>query len=255
MRSRFRSNLFEGTADYYEQFRPAYPDMLIADLLERVSGRVSLLDVACGTGQISAALAKMFEDVLGIDQEAEMIALASKLHPNINWITTSVEAFDTDERFDLITIGNAFHRLDRQEVARRVFQWLKPSACLAILWSNGPWIEDLDWQKELAERISLWEQRLAGDRVPKGWHESIENDPTAAVLQREGLIYEGEHTFPATHVWTIESLIGYANSTSILSPTVLGKHADEFAMDIRRLGPGPFVQQTTAAYEIAHKPS
>ena len=73
MSSRFRRDLFKGTAYYYERFRPGYPDTLIADLLERVPGRTRLLDVACGTGQVTVPLAKVFEDVLAIDQEAEMI--------------------------------------------------------------------------------------------------------------------------------------------------------------------------------------
>ncbi len=255
MSSRFRRDLFKGTAYYYERFRPGYPDTLIADLLERVPGRTRLLDVACGTGQVTVPLAKVFEDVLAIDQEAEMIELARKHQTNINWTTASVETLDTGESFDLITIGNAFHRFDRQEVARRAFRWLKPGGCLAILWSNGPWTEELAWQKRLADKIKLWEERLAGGRVPQGWRKDIQNNSTATVLEREGLFYEGRYSFPTTQVWTIESITGYVYSTSTLGPTVLGNHADEFAIDIGQLGPGPFVQQTTAAYELARKPS
>jgi SAM-dependent methyltransferase len=253
MSSGFRSDLFKGTAYYYQRFRPGYPDALIADLLERVSGRACLLDVACGTGQISIPFAREFEEVLGLDQEAEMIELARKLRPDISWFTGAIESFRTDKRFDLITIGNAFHRLDRHEVARRAYRWLKPGAPIAILWANGPWTEGLDWQRDLAQKIERWEQRLADGRVPNGWREDIHSEPTATVLERHSHVYEGRFEFPATKVWTLESIVGYARSTSTLKPLVLGDHADEFATDIRKIGPGPFVQQTTAAYEIARK--
>lgn len=255
MTSGFRTDLFKGTAHYYEHFRSRYPDTLIADMLERVSGRDSLLDIACGTGQISVPLAKTFQQVLGLDQEPEMIELARNLHPHISWVSGAVESFDTNKKFDLITVGNAFHRLDRREVARRSFRWLKPSACLAILWSDVPWSGDSDWQRNLAEMVRQWELRFASGRVPKGWRDKLQNDPTETVLRREGLIYEGRYTFPIKKSWTVESIVGYANSTSTLSPTVLGNHVDKFASDIARLGSGPFVQQTTTTYELARKKS
>ena len=54
----FNVDLYRGTAEYYDRFRPGYPPVLTDDLLSRVrpSGRGWLLDLACGTGQIAFAL-------------------------------------------------------------------------------------------------------------------------------------------------------------------------------------------------------
>src|ERR1700683_1379218 len=43
------------------------------------------------------------------------------------------------ESFDLVAIGNAFHRMPRAEVAARVLRWLRPGRFLALLWSGTPW--------------------------------------------------------------------------------------------------------------------
>ena len=71
----FRRDLYRGAARYYDQFRLAYPRTLIDDLLLRVGvdGKGRLLDVACGTGQISFAMHRSFKEVWAVDQEPEMV--------------------------------------------------------------------------------------------------------------------------------------------------------------------------------------
>jgi trans-aconitate methyltransferase len=58
----FRRDLFRGTAAYYDRFRVPYPEPLISDLSERASltGSGTLLDLACGTGQLTFALHERF---------------------------------------------------------------------------------------------------------------------------------------------------------------------------------------------------
>jgi SAM-dependent methyltransferase len=57
----FRRDLFRGTAGYYDRFRAPYPQALIDDLAGRPGpgagpgGAGRLLDLACGTGQLSFA--------------------------------------------------------------------------------------------------------------------------------------------------------------------------------------------------------
>ena len=55
----FRRDLYRGIAHDYDQFRVPYPRSLIDDLAERsgATGRGRLLDLACGTGQVTFALA------------------------------------------------------------------------------------------------------------------------------------------------------------------------------------------------------
>lgn len=42
-----------------------------------------ILDLGCGTGQLTAEIAARGSDVLGIDQSAEMVAKARQLHPKL----------------------------------------------------------------------------------------------------------------------------------------------------------------------------
>ena len=61
--------LFRGTAWHYARFRPGCPDALLDLLVERfgLDGDGRLLDVGCGTGQLSLPLAGYVREVVGMD--------------------------------------------------------------------------------------------------------------------------------------------------------------------------------------------
>jgi SAM-dependent methyltransferase len=264
---RYRTDLFAGTAEHYERFRPPYPKTLLDDVRARLPlrGTGRLLDLACGTGQVGFALAGDVTEVWAVDQEPEAIALATgKARDlgvgNIRWIAAPAEEVPLDGAFDLVTIGNAFHRLDRDLVATRLLPHLAPGAGVALLWGGGPWPGAQTWQRVLHATLERWRDVLGvRDRVPEGWEDLIESDPHADVLRRSGLDYEGKFEFPVIERWTAESLIGYVYSTSMLSRSVFGDHVEAFEDDVRtRLGAcgddGIFEQRTTFAYELARAP-
>ena len=94
----FRTDLFRGTASFYDEFRLAYPEVLLDDLRMRAqtTGTGRLLDLACGTGQITFGLASYFAEVWAVDQEAEAVefARAKALRlgvDNVRWIAGRAE--------------------------------------------------------------------------------------------------------------------------------------------------------------------
>jgi 2-polyprenyl-3-methyl-5-hydroxy-6-metoxy-1,4-benzoquinol methylase len=69
--------LFRDTASYYQRFRPPYPDAAI-DLVVRpfaIGEGSHVIDLGCGTGQITIPLARRGADVCAIDPSAEMLAV------------------------------------------------------------------------------------------------------------------------------------------------------------------------------------
>jgi SAM-dependent methyltransferase len=73
-------SLFAGAAGYYEQGRlpyaPGLPEAFARSLA--LDGRGRLLDVGCGPGTVTLRLAPLFEAVVGLDPDAEMLARASR---------------------------------------------------------------------------------------------------------------------------------------------------------------------------------
>ena len=240
----FRRDLYRGTAHDYDQFRVPYPRSLIDDLAERsgAAGRGRLLDLACGTGQVTFALAGRFGEVWAVDQEPDMTSLVKKKAAaaglgHIRVLTSAAEDLPApEESSDLVAIGNAFHRLPRQAVAASALRWLRPGQFLALLYSGeNPWLGEAPWQQAMAGVVDSWMTRSGGHaRIPPGYEQDRRERPDRAVLAEAGFEVLGEHRFPTRHAWSVETLTGLLFSTSILSRAALGGLAKNLAADMRR---------------------
>ena len=266
---RFAVDLYRGTAGYYDQYRLPYPEAMLADLVARagVSGRGRLLDLACGTGQLAFPLRRWFAEVWAVDREPDMVELvrakaAAEDAGDIRPIVSDAETLRAGRgHFELAVIGNAFHRLDRDLVARRILGWLRPGGHLALCWSSSPWAGGEDWQRALAAAVDTWKSTLgAGDRVPAGWDVARQRRPDLQVLSDAGFEAIGRREFAAGHRWSLAELAGYIRSTSVLPAAVLGGQAAAFDADLAaRLGPhgdgGAFTETASFACELARKPA
>lgn len=265
----FRTDLYRGTARYYERFRVPYPSALIDDLLGRaeVSGEGRLLDLACGTGQISFGMHRSFEEVWAVDQEPDMIGVGREKAEesgvrNVRFVTSTAEDLVAPEAsFHLVAIGNAFQRLRRDIVARNTRRWLRPGGYLALVWSESPWHGEAPWQQAMTTTFDRWMTRMsAQDRVPAGWEKVRAERPDREVLQAAGFEMVGSFEFPVAHQWTPAALIGLVYSTSFLSLPVLGDLTDDFEAELRREliasdPTGQLWQTISFAYELARRPT
>ena len=263
----FRTDLFRGTAPFYDKFRLAYPDVLLADLRMRArttsTGR--LLDLACGTGQSTFGLASHFAEVWAVDQEAEAVefarAKARRLGvDHVRWIAGRAEDVEAEGGFELVAVGNAFHRFQRRVVAESAMRWLVPGGHLALLWSSSPWDGSHEWQHAMADTVQRWTQ-VAGatDRIPANLDEHLAAVPHTTVLARAGFTIVGEFEFTTPREWTVEALTGFMYATSFLSLQALGRNVPAFESDLRaRLlavePDGVFREDTSFSYTLASRP-
>jgi ubiquinone/menaquinone biosynthesis C-methylase UbiE len=89
-----------------------------------------ILDVACGTGEVSAFLAEKCHSVHGFDASKNMIDWAKKHHAphykNISFHQCCVEDFSSDRKYDLATLFFCFHWFtDKEKALKRVSASLK----------------------------------------------------------------------------------------------------------------------------------
>ena len=120
---------FEEWAPTYDEgfeqwgvFTPAH-DLIIKHLGE-IAPSSRILDVACGTGNLSLRLAEIVPDgeVVGLDFSPKMVALAqAKLPPegaNVSFVEGNAEFLPfPDNSFDYITCSYAFHHFPHPEKA------------------------------------------------------------------------------------------------------------------------------------------
>ena len=260
-----RADAFVGTAQAYLRYRPPYPRAMLADLVAQVrpGPAAKLVDLACGPGRVCLDLAPSFEMVLAVDLEPEMIdtgrsEAARRGIGNVDWRVCAAEELDLPANsVDLITIGEAFHRLDQPVIAAKALAWLKPGGCLVTLGARGHLDGPEPWQLAVAAVARRWMARAFPEGVASG-RAGAEVGPGAPerVLRRAG--FQGVDSVDVVEPrdWSFDAILGYLKSTSVCSDNALGRDAPAFETELRAaLGEADvFHEDFLAGYPIGRKP-
>jgi SAM-dependent methyltransferase len=134
--------LFEGAAAHYRPGRPPYSPQLEAVLTEELGldGTGRLLDGGCGPGILTVRLAHLFEEVVGLDPDAAMLAEGRRVAgerglTNIRWVQAVAEELPgaAPAPYRLVTFGQSFHWTDEARVAEVLYDMLEPGGALALI--------------------------------------------------------------------------------------------------------------------------
>jgi SAM-dependent methyltransferase len=117
--------------------RPPYPDALIAWIVGCCgSAAPDVIDLGCGTGELTRRLAPRVRSVVAIDASPRMLDAARSLPggtaPNITWIRGTVEESPVAPAFDAAVAAESFHWFDWPRACRRVRGWVPRAALLIV---------------------------------------------------------------------------------------------------------------------------
>jgi SAM-dependent methyltransferase len=229
--------LFRGTAAYYERFRVPYPREVFDWITNeyRLDGRGRLLDGGCGTGQVALPLSHLFDEVIALDPDEQMLRACERAAhdrgvTNIRFLNSRTEEVTNDiSPLRLATFGASFHWMDRVFVAERLYNLMEPTGGIVAISPSNFLSGREPWQAIVIQTIKDWlgQERRAGAGLFKSTplhQECLAQTPFTNIKLID---------FHTTHVWTIDNFIGFLYSTSFASRAVLGDLQEPFEEDLR----------------------
>jgi len=135
---RHQRALFDSVAQLYEASRLGYPSSIVEQAVATagLGADSAVLEVGCGTGQLTEDLARFGFRLTAIDLGPSMITAARHRLAGsaVSFQVASFEDFAAPEAsFDLIVSGTAFHWVDPEVRFRKPARLLRPGGWLALL--------------------------------------------------------------------------------------------------------------------------
>jgi SAM-dependent methyltransferase len=201
-----RASSFGRRAADYAEHRPGYPAEAVRWALEPVlAARPRVLDLAAGTGKLTAVIAALGVEVVAVEPDDAMRAELSARLPAVEALAGTAEDIPLpDGSVDAVLAGQAMHWFDHKRSMPELGRVLRPGGVLAGIWND----DDLsvDWVREL-DRLHT-ATKIDTDNVPnkKGIDLPVELGPFGPLARAE---------FKHGQRRTAESLVATAETHSL----------------------------------------
>jgi SAM-dependent methyltransferase len=137
--------VFGEVAELYERHRPAYPDVVIDDLVSLAGLKAGscVLEIGAGTGKATAMFAARGMSVVAVEPSAEMAAVARRVcaaYPSVRIESSDFERWDPKGRtFPLVFAAQAWHWVVPASGFAKAASVLRPGGVLAAFWNRPMW--------------------------------------------------------------------------------------------------------------------
>jgi SAM-dependent methyltransferase len=141
VRRRQYGRVFDRVADEYDRYRPTYPDALVDEAC-RVAGigpGDRVLEVGCGTGQLTRSLAARGLRVVAVEPGGRLIAVARRNVPGaVEFVHARFEDADLPAGgFGAVFSASAWHWIDPDVGWRKAAHLLGPGGTIALIQHSG----------------------------------------------------------------------------------------------------------------------
>lgn len=134
------SEMFDQMANYYDRFRPGYPDEIIETFLDKagICEGDNILEVGAGSGKATSQFCGKGLNFTCIEPGDNLCKIGNTRFPNenFNFVTSRFENLSNDDkRFDALFSAQAFHWVPKPDGYIKASELLKEKGCLALVWN------------------------------------------------------------------------------------------------------------------------
>jgi trans-aconitate methyltransferase len=251
-------------AGFYHQYRRGYPPAVIDMLIDAFGLTMDdiVIDLGCGTGQLTLQIARRVHAVAGVDPEPDMLArarqaAAEQAITNASWVLgadTDIPALAAllgNRRAGAVTIGQALHWMRYRELIPALVPLLRPGGGVAVITNGTPmWLQDSAWSRALRSFLEQWLGRPTS--------RTCGTDDASQQRYRDTMTEAGlevtETRYDYTDELDLDHLVGGIHSAMPLPPP---DQRAAFADQIRRaVAPyAPFTEPVLVRMLLGRRPS
>ncbi|MGJ5180268.1 class I SAM-dependent methyltransferase [Bradyrhizobium oligotrophicum] len=222
---------FQSTVPHYVAGRPNYAPALIRTVADHLhlSNDHRLMDLGCGPGWLGIAFAPFVGQVIGIDPEPAMLEVARTIAAASSVAIELVEGSSYSlglhlGTFRAVTIGRAFHWMDRTDTLRKLDDLIEQDGAVILFNDVRPDVPQNAWYKSYTEVVDRFTNRSVGFAPERLRHETVLLASRFDQLTRLGVIEQ--KSVP------VDRLIDRALSMSTSSPEQLGELSGQLAQQM-----------------------
>ena len=163
---------FGAAAAAYAEHRPGYAEAAVRWALSPVGAREPLrvLDLAAGTGKLTATLVRLGAQVTAVEPDPEMLAEFRREHGSVRSLPGTAEDIPLPgASVDAVLVGQAMHWFDLDRAVPEIARVLTPGGVLAALWNVDDdrigWVETLAQISRGKANVTLLRWRESAGRV------------------------------------------------------------------------------------------
>jgi SAM-dependent methyltransferase len=141
-------------------------DSLVDEL--GLTGNDVVIDLGCGTGQLTLPVAARVRAVIGVDPEPDMLArarlAAAELGtPNVSWVIgadtglPALTALLGEAGVGAVTIAQALHWMNYEALFPALISMVRDGGGVAVVTNGTPlWLQDTPWSRALSGFLEQW---------------------------------------------------------------------------------------------------
>lgn len=207
-------SVFDVNAKSYDKYRPRYPSEVAKDLIElsQIKAKDKILEIGCGTGQITIDFLKKGYDVVAIEKGVALSKLASKnieQYDRGQIINSTFEEWISQKKYKLVLSAQAFHWIDKKSGIDKILKFLRNEGSIGLIWT----IDESQGTEFWKQTSKVYERYLPKKKGQKSMEETV-NENWAYLNQRSEFVNFEKRDYLWSKHYSKETYLGLLRTFS-----------------------------------------